>query len=131
MREYPDDSALLDALSAFLEGPIREATAADAALSFRARIAAQLARVVAADLRTRSERVRADLEGLAALLPEIEVEGTEAERARALNRALARLIRDGRIGGEALARARAEVLRSLAADLAVSSPRFERSFDIE
>lgn len=69
MRNRPDASTLLDAVASFLMAEVAPRLDADKALQFRMMIAANLATVVAAELRTEDDRFAAEAERLKALVP--------------------------------------------------------------
>jgi propanediol dehydratase small subunit len=69
MQNRPDASTLLDAVASFLMAEVAPKLEADKALQFRMMIAANLATVVAAELRTEDERFAAEAERLKALVP--------------------------------------------------------------
>ena len=69
MQDRPDASTLLDAVSAFLMAEVAPKLEADKALQFRMVIAANLASVVAGELRTEDDRFAAEAARLQALVP--------------------------------------------------------------
>ena len=108
----------------------------DPGLSFRLLIAANLAGVVANEIRSEETQDGAELSRLRALLPDVPVtlDGTrEGIRSaiRALNRALATRLQENGFDGPALAQATAHVKQTLLEKLAVNNPRFETALEIE
>ena len=71
MQNRPDASTLLDAVASFLLGEVAVKLEADKALQFRMMIAANLASVVASELRTEDDRFAAEAARLTALLPAV------------------------------------------------------------
>ena len=69
MQNRPDASTLLDAVASFLMAEVAPKLEGDKALQFRMMIAANLATVVAAELRTEDDRFAAEAERLKALVP--------------------------------------------------------------
>ncbi|MBS1150546.1 MAG: hypothetical protein H6Q89_2244 [Myxococcaceae bacterium] len=69
MQNRPDASTLLDAVASFLMAEVAPKLEADKALQFRLMIAANLATVVAAELRTEDDRFAAEAARLKALVP--------------------------------------------------------------
>ncbi len=69
MQNRPDASTLLDAVASFLMAEVGPKLEADKALQFRLMIAANLATVVAAELRTEDDRFAAEAARLNALVP--------------------------------------------------------------
>lgn len=135
MQDRPSKEVLLDALSGFLMQQARPAIA-DPGLSFRTLIAANLAMVVANEIRSEETQNAAELARLRALLPDVpsQLDGTrENLRAtiHALNVALSRKLRDGGFDVAGFGRAQAHVKQTLLEKLAVNNPRFETELDIE
>lgn len=132
MQDRPDKAALAAAIARFLNEELVPAVS-DRALGFRVRIAANLARIIAAECAASDAHDAAELAGLVALLPEHAgaSAASDAERnARiaALNATLAREIRAGNVD---LAAATAHVKATLIAKLAVVNPRFSTAPEIE
>ncbi|MFO0725807.1 MAG: DUF6285 domain-containing protein [Myxococcota bacterium] len=132
MLDRPDAATLLEAVAAYLEKDARPAIA-DAGLAFRALIAANLCRVVAAEARGGEAYQEKALETGAALLgTTATLTGTQAERAAALaevERALAERIRAGALP---LSASTVEgLMEMLAGELAIVSPRFDQALQIE
>ena len=71
MQNRPDGSTLLDAVANFLVTEVGPRLESDKALQFRLLIAANLATIVASELRTEDDRCAAEGQRLVALLPEI------------------------------------------------------------
>lgn len=69
MQNRPDASTLLDAVAAFLMAEVAPKLEADKAIQFRLMIAANLASVVAGELRTEDDRFAAEAARLKALVP--------------------------------------------------------------
>jgi hypothetical protein len=135
MQDRPSKEVLLDALSTFLVQQVRP-TISDPALSFRVLIAANLAMVVASEIRSEEGQNAAELERLRELLPDVVVacdatlEGSRRAIAT-LNAALVERLRSGTFDAPAFARATAHVKQTLLEKLAVNNPRFETALDIE
>jgi hypothetical protein len=126
MQERPSNPDVLEAISLFLGGDLAAAMD-DPALAFRVRIAANLSRLVAGELRRGPAIKRAERERLAGLLPKADANDELA----ALNVELAERIRSGE-GDEAWMQASREHLsETLAGELAVLNPRFDVSERIE
>jgi hypothetical protein len=125
MQEKPDRLELLSAIAEFLMNEVRPAIS-DARLSFRVLIAANLAQIVAGELRAEPQHEAAARERLRALLPDVT-----AGDPRAIERELAARLRDGRISGEALERARALVRDTLRDQLSVNNPLFDTRAEVE
>jgi hypothetical protein len=135
MQDRPSKEALLDALAGFLLQQVRPSIA-DPGLSFRVLIAANLATVVAAEIRSEEAQDEAELARLQALLPEVRAtRGSTRDELhaaiRTLNTALCRQLRSDRIDQEQFARSAAHVKQTLLEKLAVNNPRFETASDIE
>jgi len=135
MQDRPDKDVLLDAMATFLLTQVRPAIS-DPGLSFRVLIAANLANVVANEIRSEEEQDVAELTRLRDLLPEIRVapDGTRAgthQAIRTLNKALAERLQAGGFDAAGLSRATAHVKQTLLEKLAVNNPRFETALEIE
>lgn len=135
MQDRPSKEVLLDALAGFLLQQVRPAIS-DPGLSFRVLIAANLATVVAGEIRSEETQDTAELARLRALLPQVEVQpGTTREELhaciRTLNAALAKQLRSGAFNAAQLAQATSHVKQTLLEKLAVNNPRFETGLDIE
>lgn len=124
MENRPDHPTLLDAVAAFLLGEISPKLEADKALQFRVLIAANLATIVAGELRTHDARLSAEVGRLKALLDRPDAPVDQASLA-VLNRALVERIRTGPAAGEAFTRTLEHLLATAKETLAVTNPRFE------
>jgi hypothetical protein len=129
MQERPEPRAVLEALARFLLEELQPVVT-DKRLAFRVLIAAHLASTMAAELEVRPLHAQAELLRLTALLPDVPVSSDARVALRDLNAALVdRLAQGGPLRDDAGVRAH---LRSTLADaLAVFSPRFDTSPDIE
>ncbi|MCO5166111.1 MAG: DUF6285 domain-containing protein [Planctomycetes bacterium] len=139
----PDPTDLLAAVARFLDEDARPALG-DPALAFRARIGAALLRSLAAEAGAAEALEAADLARLRAVLAALDGredhdEGadlttpSESERRAALRtveRALCDRVRAGLAPGD-LARVRAAVAEGLRARLAVTTPAFDLSPEVE
>ncbi|MFT3767132.1 MAG: DUF6285 domain-containing protein [Minicystis sp.] len=138
MQNRPDKSALLEAVARFLEREIKP-TVKDPALSFRVLIAANLCQLVSAEIQMEDVATDAELDRLAALLPDVTVDVARAKqshegRRRAIeryNRELSARIRSGAIRAEPGTPAWEHVTTTLRGELLTSSPRFDTGLDIE
>ncbi len=133
MLDRPDKAALLQATANFLLEEIQGAVK-DKRLAFRTLIAAHLASTLAEEIRTEEARELAELGRLQALLPDDTAplaKLSRREQIRALSRALAKRIRSGEVPEAQLGRVRAFVRQTLMETLAVVSPTFDVSPDIE
>lgn len=133
MQNRPDHPTLLDAVAQFLLGEVSPKLEADKALQFRVLIAANLATVVAAELRTETARFDAEVSRLRRLLPEeasaLPLDATDrAARVAALeqlNRALATRLRARSLTPEQLAEALEALFATAKETLEVTNPRFD------
>lgn len=138
MQNRPDKSALLEAVARFLEREIKPAVK-DPSLSFRVLIAANLCQLVSAEIQMEEAATDAELDRLAALLPDVDVDLGRArrsrdERGRALeryNRALCERLRSGELRADPGSEAWEHITTTLRGELLTSSPRFDTSLDIE
>ena len=134
MQNRPDHSTLLDAVASFLMADVVPRLEADKALQFRALIAANLATVVAGELRTEPSRLASELARLQALLsplsPTLSPVGGEGGRIEALNRQLSSALRKNELGPEQLERALEHLLATARETLEVTNPRFELAEDL-
>jgi hypothetical protein len=119
MQNRPDHSTLLDAVASFLMADLVPKLEADKALQFRVLIAANLATVVAGELRTHSTRLSAETERLQALL---SAKDSDAE---AMNRQLASALRKNELSQVQLDKALEHLLATAKETLEVTNPRFE------
>lgn len=124
MQTRPDHPTLLEALTTFLMADVAPKLEADKALQFRVLIAANLASVVAGELRTHEARLGAELARLRALLADLAGpdDATTLER---LNAKLAASLKRGELGGVDFDRALEHLLATAKETLAVTNPRFE------
>ncbi len=138
MQTRPDHPTLLDALARFLLEDVSAMLEHDKALQFRVLISANLASMVANELRTEPRRLEAEVQRLAALLPDVASALPVSSRDReqqfqsldALNRALVTRLEAGSLSTEQLAQT-FEVLYATAKDtLAVTNPRFDLSDEV-
>jgi hypothetical protein len=133
MQNRPDPSTLLDAVAGFLMAEVTPKLEADKALQFRVMIAANLAAVVAGELRTEDDRFAAEASRLATLLPKVADEARLSSPRRAhrmaalaeLEAALATQLRER--GGDASALD--HLWETAKQTLAVTNPRFDLSED--
>lgn len=132
MMDRPDQATLLEAVAAYLEKDARPQIA-DPGVAFRALIAANLCRIVAAESRAgerfelESLRVAASILGQAA--PSAD---TQAERRALLVRLEAELASKLKSHELPLGPSTVEALMQLlATELAIVSPRFDRALHLE
>lgn len=118
MQNRPDHPTLLDAVASFLMADVVPKLEADKALQFRVLIAANLATVVAGELRTQPARTAAELTRLQALLA---TDGTLED----LNRKLASALRANAFSPEQAERALEHLIATAKETLEVTNPRFE------
>lgn len=118
MQNRPDHSTLLDAVASFLMADLVPKLEADKALQFRVLIAANLATVVAGELRTQPARLASETKRLQSLL------GTDGEL-DTLNERLAAALRKDELSPEQLDRALEHLLATARETLEVTNPRFE------
>lgn len=138
MQQRPDQSALLEAVARFLEREIKPLVK-DPSLSFRVLIAANLCQLVSAEIQMEDAATDAELDRLAALLPDVAIDPVRArssrsERRSALaryNRALCERLARGDLRAEPGSEAWEHVTTTLRGELLTSSPRFDTSLDIE
>ena len=134
MQNRPDASTLLDAVATFLISEVAPKLEADKALQFRLMIAANLASVVANELRTEDARFAAEASRLSALLPEVAdakklSSPRRADRIEALGvleAALAARLREAGPDAAALE----HLWETAKQTLQVTNPRFELSEDL-
>lgn len=130
MQNRPDPSTLLDAVATFLMAEVVPKLEADKALQFRAMIAANVATVVAGELRTEDDRFAAEAARLSALVPgAVTGSLTSArrdERLAALAALDAALVQRLRTQGPDDA-ALDHLLQTAQQTLAVTNPRFDSS----
>lgn len=130
MLDRPDAPALLEAVARFLLEEVHGAVA-DQRLAFRVLVAAHLSSTLAEQLRAGDAVDRAEGDRLRALLPDAPAPEDLREALRRLNRELARRIRERALTPDALSRARDHLRRTLLDALAIASPRFDTSSEIE
>lgn len=118
MQNRPDHPTLLDAVASFLMADVVPKLEADKALQFRVLIAANLATVVAGELRTQPVRTAAELGRLQALLA---TDGTLED----LNRKLASALKANAFSPEQTGRALEHLIATAKETLEVTNPRFE------
>jgi len=123
MLERPDVPALLDALAKFLMTDLQP-TVKDKKLAFQVLIAGHLCATLATQLRTQTQRRSAELERLRELL------GHGGELAQ-LNAELEAKLKAGSLPEQELRRISSFLKESMKEALAVSSPAFDPSEDIE
>src|SRR4051794_13721072 len=124
MLERPDEPALLEALARFLIADLQP-TVKDKKLAFRVLIASNLATTLATQLRGQDERRAAERDRLRALLG--RGDGTVQE----LNAALAAKLRAGGLSADELGRIAVCLKENLQQALAVVTPSFDTSLEIE
>jgi hypothetical protein len=123
MQDPPEKEMLLAAVARFLAEEIRPVVT-DARLNFRVLVAAHLAMTVANECRTGAADQGAELARLRAFYP-----GADAPLAE-LNARLSNDVREGVVSVDD-ERLRDHVKKTLLAKLAVNSPRFDTSLEIE
>lgn len=128
MQTRPDHPTLLEALASFLLADVAPKLEGDRALQFRALIAANLATVVAGELRTHEARLGAELARLRALLHDAAGPDDAATLER-LNRELATRLRSGALSADELSAALEHLLATAKETLEVTNPRFDLSDD--
>ena len=124
MQNRPDHSTLLDAIASFLMADVVPKLEADKALQFRMLIAANLATVVAGELRTHSTRSSAETARLQALLSS---SSTDVE---AMNKQVAAALRSDSLSAEQLKRTLEHLLATARETLEVTNPRFDLADDV-
>ncbi len=139
MQHRPDHSALLEALAQFLLSDVSPKLDADKALQFRVLIAANLAGVVAQELRTEGARFTAEVERLRALIPAETAAAAglrsddRSQRLAALaslDRTLAEKLRAGAFDSAMQAAVFSHLVATARATLEVTNPRFELADDV-
>lgn len=138
MQNRPDKSALLQAVARFLEKDIKPAIK-DPSLSFRVLVAANLCQMVSAEIQMEDVATDAEIERLAALLPDVEIDLAKARQSRdgrvgaiaKYNRALCDRIAGGALSIEPGGEVWNHVSITLRGELLTSSPRYDTSLDIE
>jgi hypothetical protein len=132
MQNRPDHPTLLEAVARFLLESVSPALEADKALQFRVLIAANLAGVVASELKTDARRFDAEAGRLVALLPELNASGLKATDAgtrtaalEMLNRELARRLREAPLDASQLDALTEHLFATAKETLEVTNPRFD------
>lgn len=129
MQTRPDHPTLLDALASFLMADVLPKLEADKALQFRALIAANLATVVASELRTQEARLASEGNRLLTVLGAAGPPPDEAALEQ-LNRELARTLRAGTMDPQQQALALEHLLATARETLEVTNPRFDVSDEL-
>jgi Domain of unknown function (DUF6285) len=124
MQTRPDHPTLLEAIGAFLLTELSPKLEADKALQFRVLIAANLASVVANELRTNDERLTSELGRLKALLAREDLPN-ELPSLELLNRRLATELRAGAHDQGDQAALLDHLFQTAKETLVVTNPRFE------
>lgn len=124
MQNRPDHSTLLEAIANFLMADLVPKLEADKALQFRVLIAANLATVVAGEVRTGAARFTSEASRLQALLASPQLPGDDAAL-EALNRQLASALRKNALAPAQLDAALEHLFVTAKETLEVTNPRFE------
>ena len=124
MQDRPDKATLLDAVAVFLNEELRPHVE-DKALAFPVLIAANLARIVADEVRMEQDNNTAELGRLQALLPDINTDGEHPAQIQQLNDALSERIREKAFGPDQVPIVWSHVMQTLREKLAVVNPRFD------
>ena len=119
MQNRPDHSTLLEAIASFLMADVAPQLEANKALQFRMLIAANLATVVAGELRTHSTRLSAETARLQALL------ATSDTDLEAMNKQLASSLRRNELPPAQLQPALEHLFATARETLEVTNARFE------
>jgi hypothetical protein len=133
MQNRPDHPTLLDAVAQFLLSEVSPKLEADKALQFRVLIAANLASVVANEMRTETSRFEAEVARLRRLLPDeasalplkAPDRAVRLDALEQLNRALSTKLEAGSLSTEALAEALEHLFTTAKQTLEVTNPRFD------
>lgn len=132
MQNRPDPSTLLDAVASFLIAEVVPKLEAEKALQFRVMIAANVASVVAGELRTEDDRFAAESRRLTQLVPEAATGALTSvrrgERLAALAALDAALVEKLRATGTT-PQALEHLWQTAKETLAVTNPRFEQGED--
>ncbi|MDX2015129.1 MAG: DUF6285 domain-containing protein [Myxococcaceae bacterium] len=136
MQHRPDHPTLLDAVAQFLLGEVSPKLEADKALQFRALIAANLASVIANELRTEATRFDAEAARLRRLLPaeasalplDSVDRATRLHALEQLNRALAAKLEAETLSPEAQAHVLEHLFTTAKETLEVTNPRFDLTY---
>ena len=129
MQNRPDHSTLLDAIASFLMADLVPRLEADKALQFRVLIAANLATVVAGEVRTGAARFASETTRLQALLASPQLPGDDAAL-EAHNRQLASALRKNALAPAQLDAALEHLFVTAKETLEVTNPRFELNEEI-
>ncbi|MCG3172917.1 MAG: hypothetical protein GMKNLPBB_01089 [Myxococcota bacterium] len=134
MQDRPSPDVLLEAVAGFLAGDV-QAAITDKGLQFRVLIAANLAGVVAREIREMEPQSQAEAARLMKLLgreggPPAEL-GERIGAIREMNGELARLIRGRGLNADQLREAMAHCKQTLQEKLEVANPRFDLNQQIE
>ncbi|MFT5681828.1 MAG: hypothetical protein ACI8RZ_002746 [Myxococcota bacterium] len=124
MQYLPQKQTLMEAVVVFLASQVAP-TVTDPALRFRVKIAAHLLQVVYRELQLSEGHTAAEQDRLSALTGILEGD------VPALRSAVDALIADPDTPPDVLDAIRAALMEGLAAQLAVSEPRFNTALDIE
>ncbi|MFT7621007.1 MAG: hypothetical protein ACI9WU_000168 [Myxococcota bacterium] len=134
----PDKATLLDAVAEFLTDELRPHVK-DKALSFRVLIAANLAGIVAREIRVEEKHDSAQMLRLRRLLPDIDVAqsikgnrpSARAEAMSALNAAMIERLRAGQFDERQREQVWGHVTETLREKLSVLNPRFDTAPHVE
>jgi hypothetical protein len=137
LQQRPEKTVLLQAIAQFLWGeayPLIE----DQRLKFRVLIAAHLASTVASELGSEAELIENELASLTKLFPDLRPAPAESSSEQGRRQTLARLnqdlaarLREGRFDSRQLELVRDHLKQVLTRTLAIVSPRFDTSAEIE
>ena len=137
MQDRPDKATLMDAVAEFLTEEVRPYID-DRALSFRVLIAANLAGIVAREIRTGEANDAAQLLRLRRLLPDVDIravvqdeKGGKKAALEMLNSELTVRLRAGQFDERQREQVWGHVTETLKEKLAVLNPRFDTSTRIE
>jgi hypothetical protein len=132
MQTRPDHPALLDALAQFLLADVGPSLEGNKALQFRVLIAANLASVVASEMRTEPARFTREVSRLKQLLSKERVEGLESTERETrllalegLNRELASKLRTQSLEVHQQQQALEHLIATAKETLEVTNPRFD------
>lgn len=138
MQDRPDKATLMEAVARFLTEEVRPHVT-NKATSFRVLVAANLAGIVAREIRMEDAHDAAQLDRLKVLLPDVDVSeaaqsvGRTArhEALAALNKGLVQQLREGGMDEGRRAAVYSHVTQTLREKLAVINPRFDQSPHVE
>jgi len=125
MQTRPDHPSLLDAVASFLLSDVAPKLEADKAAQFRVLIAANLAGMVANEVRTQNAWLQHELARLSGLLDMHGAEGLEG--LDTLERELAKRLRERTLDPKAQAAALEHLWTTAKETLEVTNPRFDLS----